>query len=643
MSDQNGWMTAFDSWQEGAKISRHFARFMHRLAGENCPELFLAAGLLSRYTEEGHVCLDLTQVAGKPLTEVLDGTECRKSCPQLAHWIKVLRESRVVGSPGEYKPMILDDAGRLYLYRYWEYEQIVADNLTQRASRPCPGVDHALLEDGLKRLFPEPSGGSEANAGEPNWQKIAAMTAVCRMFCVISGGPGAGKTSTVVKVLALLIEQAKGKPLRIALAAPTGKAAKRLQESIRETKGKLASPAEIIRLIPDEASTIHRLLGIGHSFSRPHYHEGNPLPYEVVVVDEASMIDLPLMAKLVQAVAPSARLIILGDKDQLASVEAGGVLSDICGLGLRWPSNVVASDGETDAGQGEIPLRQEGLSFLVILGKSYRFGSDSGIGVLSRSVKEGEGKRALSLLKGLTANKYQDIAWRPCPPAAALPKAIAERVIQEYADYFTAKDPNDAFQLFNRFRLLCAMRQGPYGAERLNALIEDELRRAGLIKSRSRRHYPGQPIMISCNDYQLGLFNGDLGLILPDPTAPDTALSAYFPTSDGAMRKIPLSLLPGHETVYAMTVHKSQGSEFDRILLLLPDTDAKILTRELIYTSITRAKNYVEVWSQEEIFLSAVSRRIERQSGLQDALLKFGRNPFEKGFLPNHPSKTLIN
>ncbi|MEW6379565.1 MAG: AAA family ATPase [bacterium] len=667
----NDWMAVFDYREGGMDISRHFARFMLNLAGENCPELYLAAGLVSRYTEEGHVCLDLSRAAGQPLAEVLGGVECREKCPPLPHWIKTLRNTSVVGSPGEFKPLILDNAGRLYLYRYWEYERIVAESLAERAARLCPDLDEALLEDGLNRLFPDSPGsaGECESRSEPNWQRIAALTAVRRMFCVISGGPGAGKTSTVVKVLALLLEQARGKPLRLALAAPTGKAANRLRESIRQTRGKLACPPEIRSLIPDEVSTIHRLLGIVRTLSFLRYHENNPLPYDVVVVDEASMIDLPLMARLVRAVSPKSRLIILGDKDQLASVEAGTVLSDICGLGPGWYSSRILaqhpqqpqqpSAGELPSAGGLPPLpamtagREAAVSAgteqatapgrepatttgqaavqgkevsgkgglrdsLVILGKSYRFGSDSGIGLLSRSINAGEGERALSLLKGLSRAGYRDISWRRSPPPGAMAKAIAERVIQEYAAYLTVDDPDEAFRRFSRFRLLCAVRQGAYGANQVNALIEDELQRAGLINARGRR-YRGQPVMITCNDYQLGLFNGDVGLILPDP-ASNGALAAYFPTSDGAMRKIPPGRLPGHEAVYAMTVHKSQGSEFDRVLLLLPDTDARILTRELIYTSITRARNYVEVWGREEVFLNAVSRRIQRQSGLQDAL-----------------------
>ncbi|MEW5802028.1 MAG: exodeoxyribonuclease V subunit alpha [bacterium] len=704
------WLTVFDGQEEGGmEISRHFALFMLDLAGagERSPELFLAAGLVSRYTEEGNVCLDLPLIAGRPVAEVLDGAEIEMHCPPVPYWIDVLRNTTVVGRPGEFKPLILDEKGRLYLYRYWEYEKNVADSLTERASRLCPDIDEALLEDGIRRLFPNPAaagahghaeeikhageikyagknehaGGNEptgknqpagmnnpAAKDDPDWQKIAALTAVRRMFCVISGGPGAGKTSTVVKVLALLLEQAKGKALRIAMAAPTGKAAARLKESIRQAKGELACQPDILKAIPDEVSTIHRLLGTITTRDPFLFRNGeeNMLPCDVVVVDEASMVDLPLMARLVKAVPQGARLIILGDKDQLASVEAGAVLGDICGAGQsHLPlafTGQSAIDKETAAGMkagmdtamaGPISIESPSPAevrggagalrdSLVILRKSYRFGPDSGIGLVSRSINEGRGAAALSLLKGLKgglkgldrldelggpyelpADGYGDISWRRCPSPGAMPKAIAERITQGYADYLKVDDPEEAFRRFNGFRILCALRKGPYGVERVNGLVEEALQKAGLIpigRDRVRgRQYRGQPVMITRNDYRLGLFNGDVGLILPDPSQ-SGALYAYFPTSDGAMRKIPPGRLPEHEAVYAMTVHKSQGSEFDRVIFLLPDVDAEVLTRELIYTSITRAREYVEVWGREEVFIKAISRRIQRQSGLQDAL-----------------------
>lgn len=617
-------MGVFDEQGKGLEISRHFARFMLKLAGEKSSELFLAAGLVSRYTGKGHICLDLSTIAGHSTAEVCEGAKGDITCPELGHWISVLRKTSLVGRPGEFKPLILNDAGRLYLYRYWEYEKTLADNLKMRLDRLYGDLDIKLLQSGLKRFFPHPSG-----KDGPDWQRIAALTSVYRMFSIISGGPGTGKTLTAVKILALLVEHAKGGSLRIASAAPTGKAAARLKEAIRTAKEELACSSEVRSMIPDDVSTIHRLLGTIRGSSSFRYNEENPLPYDVVMVDEASMVDLPLMAKLIQAVPHKSRLILLGDKDQLASVEPGAVLGDMCdtdrihSFSRQFACKVAEISGEKISGEN---LDEEGglRDSIVVLSKSYRFGLDSGIGLVSRAVNEGDGAKALSLLKrnkglkGAGEEKFCDISWSQCPHPVKIGKALNELVIQGYGDYLKTDNPQEALRLFNKFRLLCALRQGPYGVSQINSMVEKALQGAGLIHPQGS-HYIGRPVMVTQNDYQMELFNGDIGIILPDVSA-GSALRVYFPTPDGGLRKILPARLPAHETVYAMTVHKSQGSEFERLLLLLPDRDSQVLTRELIYTGLTRAMEHVEVWGREEVFLKAVARRIQRQSGLRDAL-----------------------
>ncbi len=588
----------------------HFARLMAELSGKGTQELFLAAALASHYRGEGHICFDLSSMAGKRLQEE---SADFPACPELGKWLSVLGREEVVGKPGEYRPLILDGS-RLYLYRYWDYEKKLVDNLKARIVNDPVKIHQELLKDGLKRLFPNGS------PGEIDWQEVAAFASALKRFCVISGGPGTGKTFTVAKILALLLEQ-KTQPLRIALAAPTGKAAARMQEAIKNAREGLNCPEHVKAAIPAEASTIHRLLKTIPNSPYFRFDAKNPLPADVVVVDEASMADLALLSKLVQAIPPGARLILLGDKDQLASVEAGAVLGDICDTGndhgfSRHFSGLykkVTGEkiGEGADGQGEPGMKDS----IIQLRKSYRFGSSSGIGEVSRVVNEGDGARAVQLLK---SGSYGDIQWRELPRPENLPAALRERITEGFTPYLKESDPGKVFDLFNRVRILGAVREGPYGVNTLNLLAERILRDEGLIR-REGRWYRGRPILITRNDYNLRLFNGDVGITLPDPEV-RSELRVFFPGPEGAPRKFPPLRLPDHETVFAMTVHKSQGSEFDRVLFLMPDRSVPVLTRELVYTAITRAKEKVEVWGREEIFQTAVSRRISRTSGLREAL-----------------------
>ena len=581
-------------------IDRQFASFICRQAGSEDPQLKAAAALLSRGVVAGDVCLDLSCAI-----EEGDAASLGVSTT-LAAWAQRLTTFSVVGAPGDFKPLILDDANRLYLHRYWRYERELAEAILKRSA--AAEFDADLLQQGLARLFP-------AQGEETDWQRVAALAAVSRRFCVISGGPGTGKTSTVVKVLALLLEQQGGESCRIALAAPTGKAAARLKESIL---GGVQCADEVRALIPDDVFTLHRLLGYLKGSCSFRHNGDNPLPYDLVIVDEASMVSLPLMAKLVDALRHDTRLILLGDRDQLASVEAGAVLGDICNTG--------GSDGFSPSfaalaarlGADRLPVRDCGAQLgdaVVLLKKSYRFSSASGIGRVGALVNAGDGAAALALMTG---GEHSDITLAQTPEPAALGEALAERVLAGFGAYLKEKGPEEAFAEFGRFRILCAMRSGPYGVEAVNLLVRERLARAGLIHP-SGRWYAGEPVMITCNDYNLGLFNGDVGLILPDPDS-GNELRAFFPSGAGAMRKVLPLRLPEHESAFAMTVHKSQGSEFDRVLLILPDRDAPLLTRELLYTAITRAKKSVELMAAEGLFHTAVNRRIIRRSGLREKL-----------------------
>jgi exodeoxyribonuclease V alpha subunit len=417
-------------------------------------------------------------------------------------------------------------------------------------------------------------------------------------------------------VLALLLEQQGRDGCRIALAAPTGKAAARLKESIM---GGGNFDEEVRALIPEDVFTLHRLLGYLKNSCSFRHNGDNPLPYDIVIVDEASMVSLPLMAKLVDALRPDTRLILLGDRDQLASVEAGAVLGDICNAGGSYGFSPAFASLAAELCGDLLPSQESAAPLgdaVVLLTKSYRFSSASGIGKVGALVNAGDGTAALAAFQD---DRFCDISITATPPAAALAEALASRILEGYAAYLDRElSPEQAFASFGRFRILCATRSGPYGVEAINDLVQERLAKAGLIQPEGR-WYAGEPVMITSNDYNIGLFNGDVGLILPDPES-DGELRACFPSGTGTMRKVLPLRLPEHERAFAMTIHKSQGSEFDRVLMILPDRDAPILTRELIYTGITRAKQGVELIGTYELFRNAVNRRIVRRSGLRARL-----------------------
>ncbi len=605
-----------------SSLDMHFAGLMERLNGAGRWELALAAALVSSTTRQGHICLQLQRAA----ESVPAG--CAEGFPDPAAWTEELRKTAVVGRPGDFRPLILDSSGRFYLYRYWQYQEQLAAALKARIESAPSLPESVDLRKRLERLFPA---GEEA----VDWQKVAALAGLWKPFCVISGGPGTGKTTTVAKMLALLIEQDPSRKLRIALAAPTGKAAARLQETLQAAKSRLACPEVVRQAIPEQASTIHRLLGSipGSPFFR--HHRENPLAVDILIVDEASMVDLPLMAKLLQALPAKARLILLGDKDQLSSVEAGAVLGDICETGRQGVfSTEFAAACENVCGfalESSLVMKTaagRSADCLVELRKSYRFPGQSGIAGLSQAVCNNTAERAVSILH---SGGYADLAWHELPSGKILEQSLLEEAVAGYRGYlqavqaledFTENDPTAVLQgifaLFEKFRILCAVREGHRGVGAVNLLVENLLEAEGLLR-RNRIWYRGRPVLITHNDYNLRLFNGDIGIALP-VAGSDSDGRVFFPGSAGRFRAFHPLRLPEHETVYAMTIHKSQGSEFDHVLLILPDRDAPVLTRKLIYTGITRAKKMASLWGSLPILETAVSRCTERVSGLSEAL-----------------------
>ncbi|HZR82755.1 MAG TPA: exodeoxyribonuclease V subunit alpha [Candidatus Binatia bacterium] len=623
-----------------------FARFAGRLAHSGASEVALAACLASAALAEGCVCADLARVAGTRPFRPSDDAAPAPTAPDIATWRAALRASGVVASPGGAAPLVLDDRDRLYLHRYWTYEREIALDLRDRARAPVDAVDEALLRRGLDAIFGRHDARREGD-GEPDWQRVAAATAVLRRLCVVSGGPGTGKTTTVVRILALLAEQALAGGARsrdvaalaprVRLTAPTGKAAARLQEAVRQAKAELSRrvPASVLAAIPEEASTIHRLLDPRVGSVSFRHDRANPLAVDVLVVDEASMVDVALMAKLLRALPAAAKLVLVGDKDQLASVEAGAVLGDVCGpvpgFSPEFGETVARVTGEpvadaadragatasADEKPGAPATRSPLRDCVVALRRSHRFRGESGIGALASEVRAGRGEDALSLLE---SGRFADLSWRPLDRAAALRPALAEVVVDGYRELFelvrAGAPPAAVFAAFGRFRVLCAMRQGGAGVGAVNEAIAAILEAEGLIE-RTGDWYAGRPVMITRNDYRLRLFNGDVGVAL---VGADGRLRVHFEDADGGTHALPPVRLPAHETVFAMTIHKSQGSEFEHAVVVLPPEGARIVGRELLYTGITRARRSLAIWGRRDTFLEAVAQPLARASGLRDAL-----------------------
>jgi exodeoxyribonuclease V alpha subunit len=425
----------------------------------------------------------------------------------------------------------------------------------------------------------------------------------------------------VVKVLALLLEQQPRS--HIALAAPTGKAAARLSAAIRDGKQTLNAASTVTALIPEEATTLHRLLGGGRGGRFRHDHT-NPLVVDCVVVDEASMIDLPLMARLLDALPPQCRLILLGDRDQLASVDAGNVLGDITGHGSELSyspemETLLCQLDAVPAGSLHVDDSTAAISNSIgLLQHSYRFADDSGIGKVARQVNAGHGMAAFETL---CQESHPDLAWLSTDSDELNPTCL-HQAVDQFTAYLMQNDIAEALRGFDQFRVLAALRQGPFGVEDINRRIARRLQQRGLIDTGpgepdNSDEYHGKPVIVTVNDYEVGLFNGDTGLLWKGP---DGKLSAWFLLGENELRAVPVRQLPQHSCAYALTVHKSQGSEFDQVLLVLPAGESPVVTRELIYTGITRARRHVTVQACRETFIGACQRRVQRSSALAEKL-----------------------
>jgi len=586
-----------------AAIDRAFARLVMRLAADRIrnvgdPErlalLHDTALLLSNERAQGHSCLDLVAWAGQTCVLRFADTDPSRAVtwPRVEHWVQSLAASglcRVVqrdnvlsGEPVADAALLVLDGPRLYLARYHEAETRLAANIRARVAHRVPVVAPGLRAE-FARLFPR---AQEAT----DWQAVAAHTALERPLVFVTGGPGTGKTTVAARMLALLLHADPSRT--VAIAAPTGRAAARLVESIGAAAEREQLAPAVRAQLPGTGATLHRLLGY-QPWSETFRHDAtHPLPHDVVIVDEASMVDVLMMDALFRAVRPDARLIVLGDPDQLASVDTGFVLGDV----VRAAAEASSRKDDASLSQAVVRLRH-----------SWRFGAQPGIGALATGMQQGNWP---AVVQALAPDVHRDVvmqAWSP----SALQRAIEEA----FAAYVASDTPQAALEALSRFRVLAATREGPRGVQGLNALFERQLRRGGRVTT---GWYDHRPVLITANDPSTQLFNGDIGVTL----RVNGVVGVHFWQSDGQVRSLPPSRLPAHETAWAMTIHKSQGSEFDMVVLVLPEQDSPLLTRELLYTGVTRARRRVVLLSEEGPLETGVRRSVARSSGLVDRLLE---------------------
>jgi exodeoxyribonuclease V alpha subunit len=576
----------------------HVARRLGALADETDEAVLLAVALAVRAPRLGHVHVDLARIRDTAAVDAEEPVDLAAlPWPQAADWVARVAASPLVdleasGACDDVRPLRMADSW-LYLNRYWTEESEVAGALRKMSSAPASGVSEQLLSDGLDRLFGDQAGERQAQA---------AAAAVRRRLAVVAGGPGTGKTTTVARIVALLCEQAAaggggsglGRAPLIALAAPTGKAAARLQEAVHAEAVRLdVSDAVREQLLSLNASTLHRLLGWRPgSHSRFRHGRNQRLPHDVVIVDETSMVSLSLMARLIEALRTDARLVLVGDPGQLASIEAGAVLGDIVGSG--------------DDGGSAVGLR-EGI---VVLDRGHRFGG--GIARLAEAIRRGDADEVLALLHDPPDDVTwieTDVARDGSPAAIARPALAAARAVAHAAE---TGDANQALRALGEFRILCAHRRGPYGVANWTAKLQTWLADQPGGPAVQERWYVGRPLLVTENDYELRLNNGDSGVVV---RARDGRAMAVFERGEETIAYSP-TRLGAVDTVYAMTIHKSQGSQFDAAAVMLPEPGSRILTRELLYTAATRARRRLILAGSEEAVVAAVQRPVARASGL---------------------------
>jgi exodeoxyribonuclease V alpha subunit len=555
----------------------HVAQRLAALAGEGSPVVLLAAALTVRAVRQGSICLDPRTIADLPLEE-----EVELPWPEPEAWLAEIASSPLVTSQ-----LLRLDQDLLYLDRYWREEVQVCDDLLRRLTQRPPEVDGPLLEAGLTRIFPGP-GYDE--------QRTAARAAAHQWTSVLTGGPGTGKTTTVAGVLALVAEQHEhehGDRPRIALAAPTGKAAARLQSAVQDAIARFG-PDDRERLAGVRAVTVHSLLGsrMPRTSVRFRHDRHHRLPYDVVVVDEGSMLALSLAARLLEALRPQTRLLLVGDADQLSSVDAGAVLADlVAGLARRADSPVTR------------------------LLTTHRYGA--GIDALAQALRDADADAVVAVLRA----DGEDVVWIDPDDADAMAgfRADLHTRAAELLETARRRPAAEAVAALDRHRLLCAHREGPYGVTGWNREVERMLAEGGETYV-YQDWYAGRPVLVTSNDRLLGLNNGDMGItVFARADDGGTRLRVVLPGPEG-LQTFTTTRMPAVETVFAMTIHKSQGSQADTVSVILPPEDSPLLTRELFYTAVTRAQRTVRVVGTEAAVRAAVAREVQRATGLRARL-----------------------
>lgn len=573
----------------------------------NVPDLKPYAYLLSRKLSEGHICLDLDKINEQP-------EDIPAWCRNLPQSSKPLQSMPMVAKNGDDRQPFVLHQGNLYIQRYFRYETSFVNSILSAlkvekkavAERLAALNTHSAL---IKKLLGAETAVDTSTFEDPtDWQVAAAISGILNNFTIITGGPGTGKTTTVAKILSILFTMHP--ELKVALAAPTGKAAARMAESLRNTKlapdSKLAEKFQAL-----EPSTIHRLLKWQSGTPYFRYNRDNPLHVDVVIVDECSMIDIALFAKLLEAIGPDTRLILLGDKDQLASVEAGSLFGDLCksfsGLNLFTKDRLSFINGFIPVVKRQIASTRGSngdphplFEHLVELRHSHRFTGFFGIGRFSKAIIAGDPVILQEHNEQVTIDGDYS-------------SELFSTFITGYTAFIEEKDIRAALRQMNNLRVLCAVREGPQGLDAVNRTIERLLHdRKKIIVN--NEFYENRPIILTRNYYEHGLFNGDAGIIRPNEKG---VLMAWFEDSAGELKAVLPGYLQEAETVFAMTIHKSQGSEFDEVMVVLPNTaQANILTRELLYTAVTRAKKRVYIQGAMEVILAAASRHVQKASGI---------------------------
>lgn len=610
----NGQLSFIKDWfEEGVEsgwienYEREILRFLEKEYGDLSDEIRKCTVFLSLFIKAGHTCLPI-DLSPQKWIEIL-GLDLENLSAFQDEKIKIseMKSSKIVGSPGDMKPLILTD-DRLTFRRYWYYEYIAGQWISKNSSNKSTiGINDISVQN-LDDLFPNSS-------NELNWQKVAAALSLIKPFLIISGGPGTGKTTTVARILSLH-QRLSDERLNIALAAPTGKAAGRMGEALNRELEKLDLSDEELRHFPTEAKTVHRLLSGTESRGLLPPVEKQLLRQDLIIIDEASMMDLSLMYRLVDHLSENTRLILLGDKDQLASVEAGAVFADLCRKAENGFLPETIERLEKLGIKEELPEHEESeiSDTIMYLTKSYRFDESSGIGRLSELVKNKNQKNEdLSFV----FDEYSDLKHYAFNYQKEDIEHILQDLKQKIKNCSDIKNPEELMDFWKQSVWLMVLRRGLTGTERLNRLIEERLA-ADRIVSMDNGWYHGRPILITQNDYNLGVFNGDMGVAVIDEK---NSVWVYVETGSEIKRFKP-QRLSHYDPAYFLTVHKSQGSEFNHVNFLLPQKDTPILTKELIYTAITRARESFSLYGNLDLFEKGISRETVRFTGLGEMLYK---------------------